>query len=128
MPEAGKFYVGDYVSIPGRVVKTDYVGQWLDRCVKVETKTGTQEWFRADDLAHGWWRGQPVFERGFYRLARDLDVAEDRVAAAGATVAIVGEQTDEHAHLWLVMPSSGVKWTCTAAALAAAGAERVEDR
>ena len=51
MPEAGKFSVGDYVSIPGRVVKTDYVGQRLDRCVKVETATGTQEWFRDDDLA-----------------------------------------------------------------------------
>lgn len=74
----------------------------------------------------------PRFERGFYRLARDVEYDDGlrSIPTKGVTVALVDVEgpTEGHDGGWVAMLPHGANVVLTDADLAAAGAERVEDR
>lgn len=66
----------------------------------------------------------PRFERGFYRLARDPHDVDDSVLLEAETEIALMDGAD---HEWAVMLRSGSTLVLDESALAAAGAERVEE-
>ena len=114
------FAVGDWVrTLTGR---TGTVGKVSDNPLyRVHFDNGTLAWYRAENLDPA--PEPPRFERGFYRLARDLDDGTG-VIPAHTEIVVHGPFEDG---VWVAVVGGINAGQVSAAALAAAGAVRVEE-